>query len=204
MRPVAVIMMSLLLSACASSEVLNAVMLGLATSSVLLSTSDKNNNSDPCDPQTNHNAQTDPYCQNQQPNPFYDEQTDIITITYYEDNDASKPPKEIVYRQTEYGMVRITPEEEPLIVDKTYDEVAKKGTDTKSTTKSTTKKTKKPATTTKSATKKSTTKAPTIKGKVNCSKFANHAAAQAYFEARKHGWKGLDRDSDGIACEHLD
>lgn len=52
--------------------------------------------------------------------------------------------------------------------------------------------------------KKSTTKAPTIKGKVNCSKFANHAAAQAYFEARKHGWKGLDRDSDGIACEHLD
>lgn len=56
----------------------------------------------------------------------------------------------------------------------------------------------------KPTTKKSTTKAPTIKGKVNCSKFANHAAAQAYFEARKHGWKGLDRDSDGIACEHLD
>lgn len=39
----------------------------------------------------------------------------------------------------------------------------------------------------KSTTKKPATKAPTIKGKINCSKFANHAAAQAYFEARKHG-----------------
>lgn len=33
--------------------------------------------------------------------------------------------------------------------------------------------------------------------------FGSQAEAQAYFDARKSGYKRLDRDNDGIACEAL-
>ncbi len=38
-------------------------------------------------------------------------------------------------------------------------------------------------------------------GKKNCDAFATQSEAQAYFEA--HNASNLDRDNDGIACEHL-
>lgn len=38
---------------------------------------------------------------------------------------------------------------------------------------------------------------------VSCKAFNNQAAAQAYFNARKPGWKKLDADKDGEACECL-
>lgn len=107
-------------------------------------------------------------------NPFYDEQIDEIIIS--SENKAKSVEAS-----------RPTP-------------VATKATKTSNTTK---KPTSNQTASKKSPTKKPATKAPTIKGKVNCSKFSNHAAAQVYFEARKPGWKGLDRDGDGIACEHL-
>lgn len=37
--------------------------------------------------------------------------------------------------------------------------------------------------------------------RVKCSQFATQAEAQAYMQ--KHGARYLDRDHDGIACEHL-
>jgi len=40
------------------------------------------------------------------------------------------------------------------------------------------------------------------KGKT-CKNFKNHSAAQAYFKAKKAGWKRLDGDKDGEACECL-
>lgn len=37
--------------------------------------------------------------------------------------------------------------------------------------------------------------------RVKCSQFATQAEAQAYMQ--QHGARYLDRDHDGIACEHL-
>ncbi|HPE59092.1 MAG: excalibur calcium-binding domain-containing protein [Thiothrix sp.] len=39
--------------------------------------------------------------------------------------------------------------------------------------------------------------------RVSCKNFDNQAQAQAYYDARRQGWKGLDRDSDGEPCECL-
>ena len=36
---------------------------------------------------------------------------------------------------------------------------------------------------------------------VNCKSFSNQAQAQAYFNAKKAGYKRLDRDHDGFACD---
>lgn len=38
---------------------------------------------------------------------------------------------------------------------------------------------------------------------VRCSDFKNHQEAQAYFVAKKPGYKRLDRDHDGSACDCL-
>lgn len=38
---------------------------------------------------------------------------------------------------------------------------------------------------------------------VKCADFRSQAEAQAYFDAKKPGYKRLDRDKDGIACEAL-
>lgn len=40
-------------------------------------------------------------------------------------------------------------------------------------------------------------------GAVSCKSFATHAQAQAYFNAKKPGYKRLDRDRDGSACDCL-
>lgn len=37
--------------------------------------------------------------------------------------------------------------------------------------------------------------------KVTCKSFATQAEAQSYFNAKKPGYKKLDRDKNGIACE---
>lgn len=42
---------------------------------------------------------------------------------------------------------------------------------------------------------------PVANARVSCKQFATQAEAQAYFET--HHAKALDRDHDGIACEHL-
>lgn len=44
---------------------------------------------------------------------------------------------------------------------------------------------------------------PAHAAKVKCSDFKSQKEAQAYFDAKKPGYKGLDRDNDGIACEAL-
>ncbi|SSY80108.1 excalibur calcium-binding domain-containing protein [Alysiella crassa] len=36
---------------------------------------------------------------------------------------------------------------------------------------------------------------------VSCKSFSSQAQAQQYFNAKKSGYKKLDRDRDGIACE---
>ncbi|WP_298970613.1 excalibur calcium-binding domain-containing protein [uncultured Psychrobacter sp.] len=38
---------------------------------------------------------------------------------------------------------------------------------------------------------------------VVCADFSSQAEAQRYFDAKKAGYKRLDRDKDGIACESL-
>lgn len=38
---------------------------------------------------------------------------------------------------------------------------------------------------------------------VKCADFSTHAEAQAYFNAKKPGYKRLDRDKDGSACDCL-
>lgn len=38
---------------------------------------------------------------------------------------------------------------------------------------------------------------------VKCKDFQTHAQAQAYFDAKKAGYKRLDRDHDGSACDCL-
>ena len=40
-------------------------------------------------------------------------------------------------------------------------------------------------------------------GRISCKDFSNQAQAQKYFKAKKKGWKLLDRDKDGEACECL-
>ena len=40
---------------------------------------------------------------------------------------------------------------------------------------------------------------PAHAAKVKCSDFKSQKEAQAYFDAKKPGYKGLDRDNDGIA-----
>lgn len=44
---------------------------------------------------------------------------------------------------------------------------------------------------------------PAQAARVKCADFKSHKEAQAYFDAKKPGYKGLDRDKDGIACEAL-
>lgn len=44
---------------------------------------------------------------------------------------------------------------------------------------------------------------PAHAAKVKYSDFKSQKEAQAYFDAKKPGYKGLDRDKDGIACEAL-
>lgn len=38
---------------------------------------------------------------------------------------------------------------------------------------------------------------------VSCKSFNQQSAAQAYYQAKKPGWKKLDKDGDGEACECL-
>ena len=38
---------------------------------------------------------------------------------------------------------------------------------------------------------------------VKCADFKNQKEAQAYFNAKKSGYKRLDRDKDGSACDCL-
>lgn len=38
---------------------------------------------------------------------------------------------------------------------------------------------------------------------IACKAFSNQSQAQDYMDARKAGWKRLDRDGDGEACECL-
>lgn len=38
---------------------------------------------------------------------------------------------------------------------------------------------------------------------ISCKSFDDQAAAQDYMDAKKAGWKALDRDKDGEACECL-
>jgi len=42
-----------------------------------------------------------------------------------------------------------------------------------------------------------------LQARVKCAQFGDHAEAQRYYEARRHGWRSLDRDHDGEACECL-
>ena len=44
---------------------------------------------------------------------------------------------------------------------------------------------------------------PAHAARVKCSDFKSQKEAQAYFDAKKPGYKSLDRDKDGIACEAL-
>ena len=44
---------------------------------------------------------------------------------------------------------------------------------------------------------------PAYAGGVVCADFGSQAEAQAYFNAKTAGYKRLDRDKDGIACEAL-
>ncbi len=44
---------------------------------------------------------------------------------------------------------------------------------------------------------------PANAARVKCSDFKSWKEAQAYFDAKKPGYKSLDRDNDGVACEAL-
>ena len=39
--------------------------------------------------------------------------------------------------------------------------------------------------------------------RTTCSQFKDHKQAQRFFEKKGHGYKSLDRDHDGEACECL-
>ena len=43
----------------------------------------------------------------------------------------------------------------------------------------------------------------TIQARVNCAQFADQSEAQQYYEDQRHGYRSLDRDHDGEACECL-
>ncbi|PNK60341.1 excalibur calcium-binding domain-containing protein [Psychrobacter sp. FDAARGOS_221] len=47
------------------------------------------------------------------------------------------------------------------------------------------------------------TSLPAHAARVKCADFKSQREAQAYFNAKKPGYKSLDRDKDGIACEAL-
>lgn len=42
-----------------------------------------------------------------------------------------------------------------------------------------------------------------IQARTTCSQFKDHKQAQRFFEKKGHGYKSLDRDKDGEACECL-
>jgi len=42
-----------------------------------------------------------------------------------------------------------------------------------------------------------------IAKRVRCADFDTQKKAQEYYQAKKRGWKSLDRDHDGEACECL-
>jgi len=42
-----------------------------------------------------------------------------------------------------------------------------------------------------------------IQARTTCSQFKDHKQAQRFFEKKGHGYKSLDRDHDGEACECL-
>ena len=42
-----------------------------------------------------------------------------------------------------------------------------------------------------------------VEARTTCSQFKNHKQAQRFFEKKGHGYKSLDRDHDGEACECL-
>ncbi|MBJ9373729.1 excalibur calcium-binding domain-containing protein [Acinetobacter sp. TGL-Y2] len=44
---------------------------------------------------------------------------------------------------------------------------------------------------------------PSISFAKYCKDFKTHQEAQAYFKAKKPGYKRLDRDGDGFACDCL-
>ncbi|KXZ63231.1 Excalibur calcium-binding domain protein [Acinetobacter venetianus] len=44
---------------------------------------------------------------------------------------------------------------------------------------------------------------PTLAFAKYCKDFSTHQEAQAYFNAKKPGYKRLDRDGDGSACDCL-
>ncbi|MFW1927046.1 excalibur calcium-binding domain-containing protein [Acinetobacter ursingii] len=44
---------------------------------------------------------------------------------------------------------------------------------------------------------------PTLTFAKYCKDFKTHQEAQAYFKAKKPGYKRLDRDGDGFACDCL-
>ena len=43
----------------------------------------------------------------------------------------------------------------------------------------------------------------TLQARTTCSQFKDHKQAQRFFEKKGHGYKSLDRDHDGEACECL-
>ena len=42
-----------------------------------------------------------------------------------------------------------------------------------------------------------------LQARTTCSQFNDHKQAQRFFEKKRHGYKSLDRDHDGEACECL-
>ncbi|WP_263341219.1 excalibur calcium-binding domain-containing protein [Neisseria sp. Marseille-Q5346] len=42
---------------------------------------------------------------------------------------------------------------------------------------------------------------PSVAMAKSCKDFPTHQVAQKYFQAKKPGWKQLDRDGDGRACD---
>ena len=44
---------------------------------------------------------------------------------------------------------------------------------------------------------------PTLSFAVKCADFQTHQEAQTYFNSKKPGYKRLDRDKDGSACDCL-
>jgi len=43
----------------------------------------------------------------------------------------------------------------------------------------------------------------TLQARTTCNQFKDHKQAQRFFEKKGHGYKLLDRDHDGEACECL-
>ena len=45
--------------------------------------------------------------------------------------------------------------------------------------------------------------AQNISARITCSQFKDYHEAKQYLDAKKHGYKSLDRNHDGIPCEKL-